>query len=186
MVRVSAGPGVWVKMGPVGEDRGASEVAELRTAVAAYVAAGADESVQRVITAVHRLSRRLNQYYDRQLTDLGVSSGEWAVLNELARTGGGALTPSQLAAAANVAPSSMTHRLDGMVSRGLVEREGDPDNRTRVLVRLADRGWELYAAAIRDANIVETDLMAGLTERQVAELARLLERLLSGLDAADL
>ena len=62
-----------------------SEVDELRETVAAYVAAGADESVQRVITAVHRVSRRLNQWYDQQLADLDVTSGEWAVLDALAR-----------------------------------------------------------------------------------------------------
>ena len=39
-----------------------SEIDEVRAEVAAYVAAGADESVQRVITAVHRLSRRLNRW----------------------------------------------------------------------------------------------------------------------------
>lgn len=172
--------------GPVPRKRRASENERVRAAVAAYVAAGADESVQQVVTAVHRLSRRLNQYYDRRLADWGVSSGEWTVLSELARTGGGSMTPSQLADAANVAPSSMTHRLDRMVARGLVARDPDPDNRTRVLVRLADEGWQLYAASIRDANIVEADLMAGLTERQVTDLARLLAELLDGLDAADL
>ncbi len=56
------------------------EIDEVRSAVAAFVAAGADESVQRVITAVHRLSRSLNQWYDRQLAELDVTSGEWAVL----------------------------------------------------------------------------------------------------------
>ena len=44
--------------------------------VAIYVAAGADESVQRVMTAVHGLSRRLDQWYDRQLADLDLSTGE--------------------------------------------------------------------------------------------------------------
>ena len=128
--------------------------------MAAYVAAGADESVQRVITAVHRLSRRLNQWYDRQLADLGVTSGEWSVLAELARSGHDApLTPTQLAAAANVAPSSMTHRLDRMVERGLISREPDPNNRTRVLVELTDAGYQLYVAAIRDADLVEADVL---------------------------
>ncbi len=64
------------------------EVADLRRQVAAYVAAGADESVQRVISAVHRVSRRLNQWYDQQLADLEVSGGEWTVLSEIARAGG--------------------------------------------------------------------------------------------------
>ena len=48
-------------------DPGSAELADLRRQVAAYVAAGADESVQRVISAVHRVSRRLNQWYDQQM-----------------------------------------------------------------------------------------------------------------------
>jgi DNA-binding MarR family transcriptional regulator len=162
------------------------EVADLRRLVAAYVAAGADESVQRVITAVHRVSRRLNQWYDQQLADIDVSGGEWAVLSEIARSDGNQLTPTQLAAAAHVAPSSMTHRLDRMVERDLVERTPDPSNRTRILVGLTERGWELYGSAIRESNLVEADLMRGLTSRQVDDLAYLLEKLLAGLDASAL
>lgn len=160
-----------------------SEQDEYRGQVAAYVAAGGDESVQRVVTAVHRLSHRLTQWYDRQLADLGISSGEWAVLNELARLeSGAAATPSQLATVANIAPSSMTHRLDRMVERGLINRQADPDNRTRVLVRLSDDGWHLFATAIQEANLVEADVIAALTDRQAADLANLLEKVIGGLN----
>src|SRR5664279_5146670 len=86
---------------------------EYRADVAAYVAAGGEESVQRVVTAVHGLARKLDQWYTRQLADLDLSAGEWAVLSQLARSNEDqALTPSQLAEASSVAPSSMTHRLD--------------------------------------------------------------------------
>ncbi len=163
-----------------------SEIEELQLTVAAFVAAGADESVQRVITSVHRLSRRLNQWYDRQLADLDVSAGEWSVLGELARSEGGMpLTPSQLAAAANVAPSSMTHRLDRMHERGLISRGPDPSNRTRVLVELTHAGYEIYVAAIRDADLVESDVLESLSPAQVKQLAGLLERVIAGLDDAD-
>ena len=164
-----------------------TEIQEVRQVVAAFVAAGADESVQRVITAVHRLSRRLNRWYDRQFAALGITSGEWTVLERLARSPDEApLTPGELAEAANVAPSSMTHRLDRMVERGLIERSADPDNRVRVRVRLTDAGYGLYARAIREADVVEADLLAGLTARQVQTLAELLEKVLAGLDDADL
>jgi len=163
-----------------------TEIEEVRLLVAAYVAAGADESVQRVVTAVHRLARRLNQWYDRQLSDLDITAGEWSVLGELARLEDGAsLTPSQLAAAANVAPSSMTHRLDRMIERGLITREQDPANRTRVLVRMSDAGWQLYATAIKEANVVEADLISDLSDKQIDQLASLLERVIAGLDDAD-
>jgi DNA-binding MarR family transcriptional regulator len=164
-----------------------SEIQQVRQEVAAFVAAGADESVQRVITAVHRLSRRLNRWYDRQLADLDITAGEWTVLERLARSPGDApLTPSQLAEAANVAPSSMTHRLDRMVERGLIARSADPENRVRVRVQLTDAGYGLYAQAVREADVVEADLLAGLTPKQVQTLAELLERVIAGLDDASL
>lgn len=156
---------------------------ELRRAVATYVAAGADEATQRVTTAVHRLSRRLNQWYDHQLADLDVSTNEWHVLGELARSPGHApLTPGQLAVATNVAPSSMTHRLDRMVERGLILREQDPDNRTRVLISLSDAGYALFVTVIRGSDLVEADVLAGLSAGQVQTLAELLEQVIAGLD----
>ena len=164
-----------------------SEIEDVRRVVATFVAVGADESVQRVITAVHRLSRRLTRWYDHQLADLQITAGEWSVLEQLARSPAGApLTPSQLAQVANVAPSSMTHRLDRMVERGLISRTADPGNRTRVLVALTDAGYSLYAQAIRDANLVESDVLASLSEAQVHALAELLETVITGLDEAAL
>ena len=52
--------------------------------MAAYVAAGGDESVQRVITACLRPDPQADQWYARQLADLDLSHGEWAVLAHLA------------------------------------------------------------------------------------------------------
>jgi DNA-binding MarR family transcriptional regulator len=158
----------------------------IRQDVATYVAAGADESVQRVITSVHGLSRRLNQWYDRQLADLDVSTGEWAVLSKLARDGGEkGLTPSVLADAASVAPSSMTHRLDRMAERGLVSRLTDPDNRVRVLVSLTDDGWALFRSAIQESDMVEGDILGPLSRQERHQLAELLDVVIESLDTVD-
>jgi len=156
---------------------------EYRADVAAYVAAGGDESVQRVITAVHGLARKLDQWYARQLADLDLSAGEWAVLSRLARnTGGEALTPSQLAEATSVAASSMTHRLDRMAQRDLVARAADPGNRTRVLITLTDEGWQTFQEAVRESDMVESDVLGPLSRREREDLASLLEVLIAGLD----
>ena len=156
---------------------------EYREDVAAYVAAGGDESVQRVITAVHGLARKLDQWYTRQLADLDLSAGEWAVLSRLARSNEDeALTPSQLAEATSVAASSMTHRLDRMAQRHLIARATDPDNRTRVLVTLTDEGWQTFKAAVRESNMVESDVLGPLSRNQREDLASLLEVLIAGLD----
>jgi len=156
---------------------------EYRADVATYVAAGGDESVQRVITAVHGLARKLDQWYTRQLADLDLSAGEWAVLSRLARSNEDeALTPTQLAEATSVAPSSMTHRLDQMAQRNLIARAADPDNRTRVLITLTDEGWQTFKSAVRESDMVESDVLGPLSRSQREDLASLLEVLIAGLD----
>ncbi len=117
--------------------------------VATYVAAGGEESVQRVITALYGVTKKLDQWYVRQFADLDLTQGEWSVLASLARAGDTCLTPSQLADLSNVAPSSMTHRLDKMAGRGLLQRRPDESNRTRILVSLTTEGWALFSAAVR-------------------------------------
>ena len=155
---------------------------QYREAVATYVAAGGEESVQRVITAVNSLSRKLEQWYTRQLADLDLSHGEWSVIAVLATADGTAVTPTRLADAGNVAASSMTHRLDKMTERGIVRRSPDPGNRTRVLVELTEQGWELFETAVREADMVESDVLAGLSRHQREQLAELLEVVIGGLD----
>ncbi len=171
---------------PISGAAGPSPSEAHRQDVAVYVAAGGDESVQRVITAVHGLARRLNQWYDRQLADLDISAGEWAVMSTLVRdTSGKGCTPSELADAANVAPSSMTHRLDRMTARGLVTRATDPENRVRVRVALSDQGWEVFRNAIRESDMLESDVLASLTSEQRDQLAELLEVAITGLDSLE-
>jgi len=155
---------------------------QYQQAVAAYVAAGGEESVQRVITAVFSLTRKLDQWYTRQLADLDLSHGEWSVLAHLATSDGAPVTPSRLADVTNVAASSMTHRLDRMTERSLVRRSPDPANRTRVLVELTDEGWAMFEAAVREANVVESDTLAGLSAQERDRLASLLEVVIANLD----
>jgi DNA-binding MarR family transcriptional regulator len=161
--------------------RSQSAPEQYRRAVATYVKAGGEESVQRVITAVQSLTKKLDQWYARQLADLDVTAGEWAVVTSLAKAGE-PLTPSQLADLTNVAPSSMTHRLDKLAERGLVERRPDPENRTRTYISLTSEGWELFSLAIRGSSVVETDVLQDLSDAERGELARLLEVVIARLD----
>lgn len=155
-----------------------------RRAVATYVAAGGEESVQRVITAVQSLTKKLDQWYARQLADLDFTAGEWAVVTSLAKAGE-PLTPSQLAELTNVAPSSMTHRLDKLAERGLVERTPDVVNRTRTYISLTEEGWQLFSLAIRGSDVVESDVLKDLSDAERGELARLLEVVIARLDVVD-
>ncbi len=159
-----------------------SPLAEYERAVAVYTAAGGQETVQRVVTAMSRLSRRLDVFYREQFHDLGLTHGEWTVLQAVALAGpDGGSTPSRLADVAGLSPSAMTHRLDRLAARGLLARAPDPANRTRIKITLTDQGWTLFQTAIADAEQVETSLLAPLDDREQQRLVALLEKLVAGL-----
>lgn len=156
-------------------------LSEYETAIAGYTAAGADETVQRVVTALARVTKRLDSFYRAQLADLGLQRGDWGVLQELALdSDDGCSSPSRLADVTGVSPSTMTHRLDLLAQRGLIERTVDPDNRTRSKVRLTKTGRELFRRAIVEADVVESEVLNPLDAAEQRQLADLLERLLAG------
>jgi len=156
-----------------------SGLADYQAAVAGYTAAGADADVQRVVTAISRISKRLDTYYRDQLAELELQRGDWAVLSELAlHAPDECSSPSRLADVAGVSPSTMTHRLDQLVERGLVRRAPDEQNRTRVKIELTRAGRELFRRAVLDADITEAQVLARLSDRERQQLADLLEKVL--------
>ncbi len=155
--------------------------AEYERAVRVYTEAGAAETVQRIVTAMSRLSRRLDVFYAQRFDALDIARGEWPVLQALAMEGrGGHSNPSKLADAAGVSASTMTHRLDRMVERGLVERSTDPDNRVRTDVSLTRDGWDRFRTAVLSAETDETGVFAPLSDSERATLATLLEKVIVG------
>jgi DNA-binding MarR family transcriptional regulator len=159
-----------------------SPLAEYERAVALYTAAGGQETVQRVVTAMSRLNRRLDVFYRQQFVELGLSHGEWTVLQTVALEGPDiGSTPTKLADVAGLSPSAMTHRLDRMAARGLIARTPDPDNRTRVKISLTDAGWDLFRTAIVESELVESSLLAPLDQGEQQRLVELLEKLVAGL-----
>ena len=158
----------------------ATTLADYQSAVAGFTAVGANETVQRVVTALNRISKRLDNYYREQLSALNLQRGDWGVLAELALHGvDGCSTPSRLADVTGVSPSTMTHRLDLLVERGLVARAPDPENRTRMKVRLTKAGQELFRKSVVDADVTEARVLAALSHEEQGQLADLLEKVLA-------
>src|SRR3954447_17404654 len=157
--------------------------AEYERAVRVYTEAGAAETVQRIVTALSRLSRRLDVFYGERFDALDIARGDWPVLQALAMEGRkGHSNPSRLADAAGVSASTMTHRLDRMVERGLVARAPDPENRTKMLVSLTRTGWDRFREAVLDVEPEEAGVFAPLTDSERATRARLLEKAMAGQD----
>src|SRR3954466_9856193 len=98
----------------------------------------------RTITGAARAVARLAKQVEVALTPLDLSLPQYRVL---ALLGEGSTASSVLARRLAVSPPSVTAVVDGLVGRGLVEREADPEDRRRLTLLLTRDGSKLLAAA---------------------------------------
>ncbi|MFK4227777.1 MarR family winged helix-turn-helix transcriptional regulator [Streptomyces sp. NPDC019890] len=144
-----------------------------------------DPQVEKVVSALGRLNRRMNVGYGRQIADLGISNAEWEVLKSLVLAGSPyRLGPGELAKRLGLTPAAMTHRIDRMASEGLVTRDRDENNRVRVIVELTDEGRAKWQEAMRMATHFEEELLQDLSGEERGVLGELLIRVLRRVEHA--
>ncbi|CAM5631993.1 Transcriptional regulator OS=Streptomyces aurantiogriseus OX=66870 GN=GCM10010251_06880 PE=4 SV=1 [Streptomyces aurantiogriseus] len=144
-----------------------------------------DPQVEKIVSALSRLNRRMNVAYGRQTAELGISNAEWEVLKALVLSGAPyRMGPSDLAKRLGLTPAAMTHRIDRMVAEGLVTRERDESNRVRVIVELTPEGREKWLEAMRLATVFEEDLLQDLSAADRTALGDVLTRLLRRVEHA--
>lgn len=143
-----------------------------------------DSQVEKVVSALSRLDRRMSVAYGRQLATLGLNSAEWEVLKALVMVGRPyQLWPGTIAKQLGLTPAAMTHRIDRMVAAGLVTRERDEENRVRVIIGLTDEGREKWLQVMRQASSFEEYLLQDLSQEDRGQLGDLLTRLLDRVSA---
>ncbi|CAM5635772.1 transcriptional regulator [Streptomyces spiroverticillatus] len=144
-----------------------------------------DPQVEKVVSALGRLNRRMNVAYGRQVAALGISNAEWEVLKTLVVSGAPyRLGPGELAKRLGLTPAAMTHRIDRMAGEGLVTRDRDENNRVRVIVELTDEGRTKWLEAMQMASSFEEDLLQDLAPEERVGLGEMLTRLLRRVEDA--
>lgn len=144
-----------------------------------------DPQVEKVVSALGRLNRRMNVAYGRQVAALDISNAEWEVLKTLVLSGAPyRLGPGDLAKRLGLTPAAMTHRIDRMAAEGLVTRDRDESNRVRVIVELTDEGRAKWLEAMRMATDFEEDLLQDLSGEERGVLGEMLIRLLRRVEQA--
>ncbi len=110
----------------------------------------------------------------------GVSIEEGDILFTLRRSGAPYLvSPTAIAAALLVPSGTLTGRLDKLERLGTIERVPDPSDRRAMSVRLTAQGLEATDTAITAHVALEQQLLAPLSERERAQLDRLMTKLLA-------
>jgi DNA-binding MarR family transcriptional regulator len=138
-----------------------------------------DTSPLEVLSRVTRLARHLDRARRQAFAAHGVEPWEFDVLSALRRAGPPyQLSPGLLLTQTLVTSGTMTHRVDRLVGRGLVERAPDPGDRRGVLVRLTDAGVHVVDAALADLFEHERSLLSTLSRPQRQRLTSLLRAVL--------
>ena len=111
---------------------------------------------------------------DAALKPLGITAPQYAVLSSLAIEPG--ISNAALARVAFVTPQTMQGILANLEKLKLVGREAAPDHGRILESRLSERGTAVLAKAHRLARAVEDEMIAEVSERDVAQARRLLTR----------
>lgn len=144
-----------------------------------------DPQVEKIVSALSRLNRRMNVAFGRQTAELGITNADWEVLKALVLSGAPyRMGPGDLAKRLGLTPAAMTHRIDRMVAEGLVSRDRDETNRVRVIVEVTDAGREKWMEVMRMSTVFEGDLLQDLSTEERTALGEMLTRLLRRVEEA--
>ncbi len=117
-------------------------------------------------------ARAVRRAYDAALAELGVNLSEASVLAHLRDSG--PLTQTELARRIGTGRARMGAWIDGLVAKGAVVREADPQDRRVWKVALTPAGENLWGETARIDRSIRRVLRAGSTPEDRARLDALL------------
>ncbi|MFI6848218.1 MarR family winged helix-turn-helix transcriptional regulator [Kitasatospora sp. NPDC050467] len=136
-----------------------------------------DPDIEGAVTRMNKLSRHLRRVREQGVADYGLQKHEFDTLHELAGRGGRAV-PSELRADLNLAPASVTGRLEALERRGFVVRTPSTEDRRRVDVELTKAGRAAWQEALDVVGREEHRLLGVLAPEERRLLSDLLRRVL--------
>ncbi|MEV6977769.1 MarR family transcriptional regulator [Kitasatospora sp. NPDC093806] len=145
-----------------------------------------DPAIEGAVTRMSKLTRHLRRVREQSVADYGLQKHEFDTLHELAGRGGRA-TPTELRADLNIAPASVTGRLELLERRGYVVRTPSSEDRRRVDVELTEAGRAAWREALDVVGHEEHRLLGVLSADERQQLSDLLRRVLLAVErpAAD-
>ncbi len=113
----------------------------------------------------------------------GIDTGEFDVLATLQRAGPPyTLRPTELYETLMISSGGLTDRLNRLDKSGLIARTPSPHDGRSLLVKLTPKGLALIDKAFRDDMNIELGMLSPLSRNERDELARLLAKLLGGIE----
>ena len=138
-------------------------------------------SWRRVEIALIHTARRLRSAFDHRLTELDLNLNQASLLAFVNDFGG--TNQTELAEMVGVGRASCGTMIDQLEGRGLVERRPDPDDRRVWLVAITPEGTALVEQFYAVDEEFRKDIRRDISRDERQQLASLLERLGTNVDA---
>ena len=122
--------------------------------------------------SISDLARLIRKRFDEESRHLGVTNSQWRVLINVFRQPG--INQGALAELMEVEPITTCRMVDRLEMAGLVERRRDPNDRRAWQIHLTDAAMPLIDKLKERAAALNAVALAGLGERDQAELVRML------------
>ncbi|MEQ6918485.1 transcriptional regulator SlyA [Halomonas aquatica] len=123
-----------------------------------------------------RVPRLWRAVLDRRLAPLGLTQTRWITLYHLWRLGDGQ-PQCDLAKAIGVEAPSLVRTLDQLSEQGLIERRGCEQDRRTKRIFLTPEATPLLQKIDALVSQARSEMLAGLEDEDVAQLANLLSRI---------
>lgn len=129
-----------------------------------------------VTTDIARLMRTV---FDRRVKALGITRPQWLAIVRLNRRPGA--SQSELADMMEIEKAPAGKIVDRLQERGWVERRADPVDRRINRIFLTERGERVFAVISPIAQSTVSDAVSDLSDREIALMMQLLDRVKSRL-----
>lgn len=144
-----------------------------------------DISPMGTIGRIKRCAALLQRKLDETFATFGMTGWEFDVLATLRRSGTPyCLAPTTLFSALMITSGTMTHRLKGLETSGLVRRKPNRDDARSILVQLTPTGLALIDRAVEAHVENERQILASIKPSDLVALDTRLSRLLTVLEPA--
>ncbi|MGW0882478.1 MarR family winged helix-turn-helix transcriptional regulator [Streptomyces sp. NPDC002671] len=167
------------RIAPTGQDWTDEHITRWKT-----VLPDLDPDIEGAVTRMQKITSHLSKVRERSLVNCELERHEFDTLHKLAARAGWA-TPSELAADLDLAPASVTGRLDALERRGFVRRTPSKADRRRVDVELTEPGRATWLGAMDVIGHEEYRLLGALTQDERRALSDLLRRVALAAEAHD-
>jgi DNA-binding MarR family transcriptional regulator len=127
-------------------------------------------------------TKRLDQVFEAELENLGVTYGQYKALMCIKNFGVGGTQMNNVAEFLSVTPRNVTGLVDNLEAAGLVERVPDPADRRATIVRATAAGEAAGARGRRVHEAVMAKLMGILSEEEMLQLRHLSTKLLRAVE----